>query len=183
MSRQQQLLAEVAATTERRVLGLWRQHEAGQIPAGALTQYVAAAIAAGNTMATATADVAVAALAARNAARPVSLTAPIDPPRHAVDADRLARAAATATDGDSALTPQVRLSILARTEVLTTAQDVTGDAIAAQELGWVRVTDPDPCEFCRGWADGKVRPASVRMNRHHACACIQEPAQLPTRPR
>jgi hypothetical protein len=69
---------------------------------------------------------------------------------------------------------QDRLTRLARSEPLETAQQATHEAMQRQPLveGWVRHFDADPCELCVWWwRDGKVWPKVHPFQTYKGCNC------------
>lgn len=71
---------------------------------------------------------------------------------------------------------RARVERLATEEPYRAAADALQEAaVAAPEVaGWVRGLGPTACETCQAWADGKVRPMTIKMKRHPACDCTQE---------
>lgn len=117
----------------------------------------------------------------RQAVAPLGLA----PDELQIDEDRIL-AALTATldddpidltdDAELAASRRARLTQVARAEPLVTVSTAMHAAMSERKVpGWVRLPDSNPCPACSRWADGVVRPSTVRMARHRGCACIQQP--------
>lgn len=79
----------------------------------------------------------------------------------------------SATD---ATDPTVRLTRLARSEPMATAQRATGEAMQRQPLveGWVRELHHGACQLCVWWSrEGRAWPKAHPMPRHTGCLCSQ----------
>ena len=65
---------------------------------------------------------------------------------------------------------------LASSAPLEAGQVAHQDAMEAQGIeGWIRQTDPDPCELCQALADGTVIPINKKMITHPNCSCVAVP--------
>lgn len=73
-------------------------------------------------------------------------------------------------------TTEKRLTRLARSEPLTTAQAATTEAMTKQPLieGWIRELHEGACELCVWWwREGRVWPKSHPLQSHPGCLCSQ----------
>ncbi|MCB0944269.1 MAG: hypothetical protein KDB49_04260 [Mycobacterium sp.] len=161
--------AGLADAVERRVLEIWAAFEDGSIDHDTAVALIASVLNRANATAVSLADAGVAAQIEAAIGTPTSVAgvAPVD------DSGRLINAVTTvlAAAKDERL---VRLSRLARSEPLNTAQQAGVDAMQAQPLveGWVRQLDGDPCQLCRWWSrDGRVWPKNHPFQRHPGCNC------------
>ncbi len=174
----------LATATEADVARLWQLRLVAGLSESRFLRFVGLAIVRANVAATSLADLVLTALVIRHLRQPVSPLGLVPTPAQ-IDVERLSEAARTVlvTDVASIDTAEGleesrarRLRRLARAEPLGTAQDSLQRAMAQRELaGWLRSTGPDPCERCRGWADGQVRAPTVAMKRHPGCTCEQVP--------
>lgn len=179
-----QRVGELTDLTEQRVLGLWERQTSGAISRDQFVAAAAAQVAAGNARATSLADVALAVAIADQLGAPLSPLGLLPDPTH-VDQPRLRDAVravlaadiATATTREELAASQAaRLARIARDEVPGTASAAMTAAMRERGVpGWTRVLSADACPLCEGWADGTVRPPTVEMARHTACACVQQP--------
>jgi hypothetical protein len=168
----------IGDSSERQVVGLWRSHT----DEARFVAVAAALIARHNMRAVAAADLGIAAALAVQLRRPV---APLGLMIGVDDIDRLRGSVRTVLDTEvsSAATAEelfdsraARLGRLARAEPFTRAQDTFTTAMQRHGVrGWRRVTSAKACPLCLSWADGVVRPATVRMARHTGCSCVAQP--------
>lgn len=83
------------------------------------------------------------------------------------------------TDGqDNAESLDMRLTRLARGEIMHAAQSTTHEALTAEPAveGWVRDLDSGACQLCQWWSrDGRVWDTGHQMPTHKGCTCRQLP--------
>lgn len=176
------VVARLLATSETAVLALWERHLAGEFGEDEFVTLAAAEIARHDARATTAGDLAVAVAVTAQLGRGV---APVGLPivdhqsrlRDAVRTVLRADVDYPATAVEAAMSRASRLGRLARAEPASAAQSAVQVAMERQPMvrGWRRKTDSSPCALCRKWADGKVRPTGMRMNRHTGCSCVQQP--------
>lgn len=164
-------LDAIGADAETKVDKLFDDRRAGRIDERQFTKASAATIDKANAKAAVVSDQSVAAQASKKKgqrARPAGI-------RPTSEKQRLEGAVAS-TGGDPAARGK-KLGRLARNEPYRKAQDTIPGAAAAQgATGWIRVTNPDACDLCVRWADGKTRSLQVKMIRHAGCTCLQQPS-------
>lgn len=175
------IIGQLGAASQAEVLTLWDAHLAGRIDEETLVVAVAAVIDRYDARATTVADWAMAVAVGAELGRAV---APVGLPilssqtrlRDAVRTVLAADIASATTPEQMATSRAARLARLARADPAGTAQDAAGLALQRHPVrGWVRTTSGRACRLCRGWADGIVRPATVRMIRHTGCGCSPRP--------
>lgn len=175
----QQQLKQMSSRTEAQIVELWRQHLDGEFDLDRFVVLAAAVVARSNARAATIADLALAATIARQLGRSVGPVGIVETSDQDVLRDAVRKVVDTEVEAegdDLAESRESRLARLARNEPLMTATKAMGAAMAARGItGWVRRTDVDPCPKCIEWADGVVRPPTVRMARHIGCSCIQQP--------
>ena len=184
----QDVLVQLGDRADARIRALWQAHEQGRIGRDEFVDLAAVLIAQHRNRAVSAADVAVAVEIARQMGQPVT---PVGLAA-ADDTDRLSRSVTTVLaddvefDGDDLTRSRSdRLARLSRAETLKAGVVATQAAWLLQgpSDGWRRQTDRDPCPICVNWADGVVRPWTIRMARHTNCACIPVSAPLSRPPR
>lgn len=175
----------LAAASEHDVLVLWRRRLAGELSEPAFTRLAALVVARSNLRAVMLADLALTAALMHHLADVVHPLG-LQPTDAEIDAARLGAAVGTvlaaeiksvSTAEELVESRRVRLARLARAEPLSTTQDALGRAMTERDVaGWTRETSAKPCPLCTQWADGQIRPPTVRMARHTGCSCVQQPA-------
>lgn len=184
MEQTQQAGLRLADGTAAALAALWGEHLAGDLTVTQFQTLGAQVVADGNATAVRLVDLGVTAEVARQTrrtVRPLGLrptAVQIDRARLRTALDRIIAAEidSAVTVDEVAASRAARVTRFGRDEALLTVASATHVAVLArQPSGWVRVTDPDPCVLCAGWADGKVRAPTVRMARHRGCACIAQP--------
>lgn len=174
MKRTQAAARRLADRTASAVMRLWAFVEAGEITVDEFRRLAAQLVAAANAAGVMLADIGLAAEVMRQIgrpARPVGLTDPV-----AVDQTRIGRSLTAAIDTPSGEAAAARLERVVRSEpLLTVANAVQAGMIAHGAIGWTRQLTGTSCSLCTSWADGRVRPPTVRMARHLGCDCIQAP--------
>lgn len=176
MQKTQQVTVRLADRTTALVVALWSRVESGDLSEDEFVALAAAAVARANAQGVSLADLGLAGSitrAQKAPTRPLGL----QPDAMQVDQDRIALALRTIIAGAVA-ERLFRLKRLARAEPLVTVSKSVQKGLLVHRMGWIRVTDPDPCPLCTSLADGVVRPAEVPMARHRGCACIQQPVPL-----
>lgn len=176
-------MRDLAASTEREVLGLFDRWQQGEITEREFVSATAAAIARADGRAVRTADRAAAVQLSRMFRREVppsgeTIEDPRPRLRDAVTTLLSEQPEVATTAALLAASQRRRLGRLARNEPLQRAQEKMQDMFARNEAGWTRGTGPDACPLCDEWDDGQVRPATVDMPRHANCSCVQRPARL-----
>jgi hypothetical protein len=167
----QSTVVRIREDTERKVLGAWRAYGLGRITRPQFVQLAASFVVQGNSAATATADLALAAELSRASGDPyppTGLPAAYDQPR----LERSLAVILADTDAD----PTARLARFASSEPLQAATDAYSKGVSGSYMveGWVRQLDGDPCQLCRWWwREGHVWPKSHRMAHHTGCSCTQ----------
>lgn len=184
---------QLAADTTREVLAVYADLTSDRLPPDTAVLMVAAAINRANAAAVMLADVWLSVQIEELTGEPVPTVGvlPVD------ESERLVKAATTVLsdtghlsrpltlgphdNAESADAPEAdpepaeaRLTRLARSEPLETAQRATHEAMQAQPLveGWVRHMDADPCQLCRWWwREGRIWPKAHRMPTHKGCNC------------
>ena len=175
-------LIRVAERSEKELLSLHGSFRSGRITEATFIALAAAAIARANARAVAVADLGIAAAilqATGESVGPVGVVLESDQRRlrDAVRSILTAEIASVDTETDLQESTAARLGRIGRAEPLSMAQTAMLTAMASQGVeGWTRQTGPDPCPLCVSWADGKVRPPTTRMARHHNCSCVARPA-------
>lgn len=176
------ILARLMASTETAVVALHARLDAGELTEAEFVALAAAVVNRADAKASVVADLSVAAAVMTQTRRPVAPAAVgfVDQqPRLRESIRTLLRTEVEWPDSadDLAASRRVRLGRLARAEPASAAQGAAQQAMEQQPAvrGWRRRLNATPCALCRGWADGKVRPTRIRMNRHTGCSCIQEP--------
>lgn len=176
-------LRGLSAETQKRVLSLFDRWQAGGLTQAEFVGAVAAVIARADGHAVRLADRSMAIQLSRLFREPVEQ----EPTELEDQRARLSNSVSTllaerpeiATSAALLVESQrKRLGRLARAEPLQVGQTAVQANLERAELGWVRVTGPDPCPLCEEWDDGEVRPASVHMAHHTGCSCVQQPARL-----
>lgn len=183
----------LADSTAREALAIYANHLSGELPPNETALLIAALINRANASAVTLADVWLAVQIEEATGQPVPTVGvlPVD------DSERLVKAATTVLSDTGHLSrpltlgpddnPQsadapeadpepaeTRLTRLARSEPLETAQRATHEAMQAQPLveGWIRHMDADPCQLCRWWwREGRIWPKAHRMPTHKGCNC------------
>jgi hypothetical protein len=192
----------LAASSERQVLAIYGDMLDGRIPPNEATLLIAAVINRSNAQATALADTWLAVQIEQQIGQPTptvgvlptdgsdrlvkaaqTILADLDGKRRqrSITADQPAEIAESANADVGEAEPETdkaqnRLSRLARSEPLETAQQATHQAMQQQPLveGWVRQMDADPCQLCIWWwRDGRVWPKDHPMPTHKGCNCSQ----------
>lgn len=174
-------LDELATDSERRLTGLYRRLDDGELTVDEFVVAAVAVLLAVNARATGFADVA---LAADLTARTGAVVPPLGLPPPAGEAARLDKAFRTLLDelDPGPITErEARLIRLARDEPIRTAQTARGEGIkrSRHTTGWTRGLNPGACPACTDWA-GPVLPKHARMARHTGCSCVQLPATRTT---
>lgn len=184
MERVQVASRRLAEDTGDRVAGLWALVETGGMTLDRFRALAAAVIVRANVRGVALADLGLTAEVMRQLGRPSSplglrpTPVQVDRDRVVRDIDRILDNAPEAADSPEALTSsrQAQLHRLGRSEpLLTVATAVTAGMVARRAHGWTRMLSGTSCPLCTRWADGVVRPPTVRMGRHVGCDCIQAP--------
>lgn len=175
-------MLKLADRAEVEILTLHQRYRGALITRDTFVVLAAAAIARANARAVSLGDLAVAAALLRvtgAAVAPAGITIENDQKRLRDAVTVILDADIASADTSEAVLESVdaRLTRIARAEPLSMVQSALVTAMAAQQVeGWTRQTGPDPCPLCTAWADGVVRPTTVRMARHHGCSCIAVPA-------
>ena len=176
-------LRDLSAQAQDRVLGLFERYQGGGITRSEFIAAASAVIAQANGRAIRTADRA----AAIQLSRLLRTEVPPEPTDLGDQRSRLRDALGTLLDEQPEIATTAallaesqrrRLGRLARAEPLSVGQTALQRNLQRRDMGWVRVTGPDPCPLCIEWDDGQVRPASVSMPHHVGCSCVQQPARL-----
>lgn len=175
------LILGLSAAAEAEVLALWARYQGGELPEDVFVMAAAAVIDRANARAAVAADVAIAGAVGAQLGRrvlPVGLAVATDQRRLRDAVTTVLRdEIVTATSPEElAASRSARLGRLARAEPAGSAQDAAVTAMRRHPVaGWTRGVSGKACPVCRRWADGKVRPATVRMLRHPGCSCVPQP--------
>lgn len=167
-------LAELAASTDRRVMALYDSYEAGRITAEEFIDLAEQVLDAGSERATAVADNAAAVAAGAALGRVLlplgSLRPSVAELAREVDAqDPVGRPLRTLLEDRSAI------SVEAQDRVKVTGQAVFKKALAKHGVKkWRRVLDGGACELCQSLAKAEL-PIAARMYRHRNCGCTTQP--------
>lgn len=180
-------LQQTATAVSSQVLAALAAYQAGTITLDAFVSVIVAFIQAGCLRAAALADLSLAAVLTTSTGTAIAPLG-VGPGDHALDGDRLTRAARTilddlnnraTTDFDAELTKaQNRFLRLAEAEIKEAAARAYSAAVAESEIvtGWTRGIAADACQLCRWWSrGGKVWPADHEMPTHTGCTCNPVP--------
>ena len=193
-----ELLAELAASTETAVVQLVERWEAGELTDEQFAALATAAIARGQSAATALADLGVATAIgvstvgllrdagavsrAAAVAREVLSTAPrvafgigFNPTRMLKEVKEPGHDREWYRVRNQALKFIETAAMEARAEVLGTAQVASRRAIRAHGAGWVRKPNSGACEVCTSLRNDQPIPADTPMWTHKGCGCTQKP--------
>lgn len=170
-------LAELAASTDRRVMALCDAYEAGRITAEEFVDLAEHILDAGTDRAAAVADVAAAAVAGTALG---AVLLPLGAPR-----PTLTQLAAEVDAQDPVGRPlHTLLGDRAAISIETTDRvKVTGQAVFKRALRqhgvkkWRRRLDAEACELCQQLARDTL-PMTARMYRHRNCGCTTEPITI-----
>lgn len=172
MEATQRSTRRLADRTRRIVEGLWQQVLSGTITFALFRSLAASAVAHANAAGVHVADIGLAAEVSRQLRQPVSPLG-LRPDPVALDRARMGRDVDRLTAYQD---PLPSLSNWAASEVYLTVATATQVGMERREIsGWTRLLTEPSCPLCIDWADGIVRPTSVRMKRHNGCDCIQQP--------
>ncbi len=169
-------LVELAAATEAQLLAAYESWRDGLLTDAEFVAVVAAFVAAGNSRATALADLS---LAATLSVALGTVVAPLGLLPAAGTVDRLTRAATTLLDVlPGTPDPPARVARLGRAEPLQAAGSAYSEGMAASPhvVGYRRNLTGTACELCT-WLrkGGYVYPADKPMYQHPGCTCTPEP--------
>lgn len=168
-------LVQLADTTERDVLTIYRSFIDGLLDRDETVRLIAFTISRANGGAIALADMALAAEAMTQLGTPVPVVG-VDVPD---DYERLAKAASTVLDVAYASTvSEAIVSRLARSEPLEAAATAYGDAMTRSRYtkGWTRRKSASACQLCVWWwRDGRVWPVEHKFQHHKGCTCTPKP--------